>query len=114
MSLHIDSLADLVRGAVSGGDSTREDFERALDQVFPRDQLDPFEGTGSEEYLVGWTIDQDAASPAEAASKVWREVFQRGPWQPSADEGCVFTISRGSQRVEIDLSDEHFTHLFSD
>ena len=33
MSLHIDSLADLVRGAVSGGDITREDFERALDQV---------------------------------------------------------------------------------
>ncbi|MFF1880248.1 hypothetical protein ACFVVC_02100 [Pseudarthrobacter sp. NPDC058196] len=114
MNLHIDSLADLVHGAVSGADATREDFERALDQVFPRDQLDPLEGTGSEEYLVGWAIDQDAASPAEAARKVWREVFQRGPWQPGAHDGCIFTVSRDGRRVEIDLSDERFAHLFSD
>ncbi len=40
MSIIVDTLADQVRDSVSDADASREDWERALDQVFPREERD--------------------------------------------------------------------------
>ncbi len=41
MSLHTDALADLVRQSVEDSDATREDWHRALDQVFDVPETGP-------------------------------------------------------------------------
>ncbi len=126
MSTMSDLLAEQVRQSVSEGKATQEDWDRALDEVFAGVRptgtplqgetlpLDPLEPSliGTDEYAVSWRINQDATSPAEAAARVWRSVFRRGPFQPSADEACVMTVVNGDRAVEIDLSEERFAHLF--
>lgn len=77
-------------------DVSRQDWERALDQVFGCDEvtLDPLEIEAHPiAYLVDWVIDQDAKSAAEPAAGVWRQIFRRGPWQPNNGEACVLFTS---------------------
>lgn len=117
MSLHIDALADLVRQSVDDSDATREDWLRAVDQVFPREQepeLDPFVPIAGEPPIF-WEVNCDEdVSPAEAAKRVWQRLFRRGTSQPAADKACVFTVVVDGREVEIDLSEERYAHLFDD
>lgn len=75
------------------------------------DPLDPAHGT--EEYALTWEISGEGSSPADAAARVWREVFRRAPWQPNDDEACVFRVTGADGSVQVDLSGEEFTHLFA-
>lgn len=121
MSTMTDTLAETIRDSITAANATRAEWNRALDQVFDEqvfagDALDPLEPAtrDSEEYPVSWETCWDGTSPADAAAFVWREVFRRGPWQPNNDEACVFTVtdSKTGRRVEIDVSEERFAHLF--
>lgn len=114
MSLHVDALADLVRQSVIDSEATREEWLRAVDQVFPQEPLDPFAPFQGEP-PISWEVNGDEGiSPAEAAKRVWQQFFRHGTSQPSSEEACVFTVSVGNGKVEIDLSDERFAHLFDD
>ena len=42
-------------------------------------------------YQVTWSIDVAAAGPAEAASKVWADIFGRGP--AGHEDACVFHVA---------------------
>lgn len=114
MSIFIDELAKLAQQSIDDSDATRQDWERALDQVFPVEHLDALHVEAhSEEYSLVWEITQDGKSAAEAAIAAWQQTFRRGPFQPNADEACVFTMTNGSgDTAEVDLSDEKFTDLF--
>lgn len=114
MSIFIDELAKLAQQSIDDADATREDWERALDQVFPVEHLDALHVEAHpEEYNLSWDITYDGKSAAEAAIAVWQQVFRRGPFQPNADEACVFTVTNGRGDIaEVDLSDEKFTDLF--
>ena len=116
MSLIADILAEQMLQSIDGTDVTREDYERALDQVFGHEQdaLNPTEvQPHTVEYEVSWTIDQGGKTPAEAAAAIWKQVFRRGPVQPGEDESCVFDVSDGTRSVRIDLSEERYSDLFS-
>lgn len=77
--------------------------------------LDPLEPAhGTESYQLTWQIDQDGPSPAEAAVRVWQDIFSRGPFQPNAEDACVFEITDAAgRRISIDLSDDRYAHLFT-
>lgn len=122
MSIFIDTLADQIRQSIDDADATREDWVAAIAQVFGSDhatpseiepsQIDPFEPS-DESLLVAWQIDSDEGiSPAQAALKAWKQNFRRGDAQPTADDACVFDVSQGDRRVQVDLSDPQFAHLF--
>lgn len=57
-------------------------------------------------WTVTWTIDQEAATPAEAAAAVWREIF--GRWHATDGDACVFEVTDpATGKVhEIDLSND--------
>lgn len=58
-------------------------------------------------WRVSWNIDvEGAATPAEAARRVWVEQFGRSP-QPAADEACVFLVKSAltGDSVLVDLSE---------
>lgn len=115
MSIFIDELAKLAQQSIDDADATREDWERALDQVFPIEHLDALRVEAHPvEHRLAWEIDQDGNSAAEAAITVWQQVFRRGPFQPNADEACVFTVTNPEtgDTAEVDLSDEKFADLF--
>lgn len=113
MSLLVDILAEHIQDTVDDSDTTREEWERAVDQVFGKRTI-PAEEQAD---LTGpvratWTIDADGDTPAEAALGIWQRVFGRGPAQPTADEAGVFVLEIGERSVEIDLSDERYAPLF--
>lgn len=114
MSILIDELAKLAQQSIDDADATRQDWERALDQVFPVEHLDALHVEAHPEgYNLSWDITYDGKSAAEAAIAVWQQVFRRGPFQPNADEACVFTVTNGrGDTAEVDLSDGKFTDLF--
>lgn len=122
MSLFIDTLADQIRQSIDDADATREDWTTAIAQVFGSDhaapsetephQFDPLEPS-DESLLVAWQIDSDeSVSPAQAALQAWQRNFRRGNDRPTADDACVFDVSQGDRRVQVDLSDPQFAHLF--
>lgn len=120
MSLHIDALADLIRGSINDSEATREDWQRAITQVFGEPSaplaLDPLQSIfGTQEYSLSWHIESDGNSAADAAARTWRETFRRGYSQPSADDACVFLVTEPDTgaTVEVDLSEERFADLFS-
>lgn len=116
MSITVDYLSDLIRQSIHDADVTREEWEQAVRHVFGDDApLEPLETQPHPaNYRLEWTIAQDAATPAAAVQRVWRQVFRRGPLQPNADEACVFTVteSYSGRSAEIDLSDDQFAVLF--
>jgi hypothetical protein len=118
VSITVDHLSDLIRQSVHDADVTREEWEQALRHVFGENApLEPLQTQPHPtDYRLEWTIDQDASTPAAAAREIWRQVFRRGPFQPNADEACVFTVTDpcSGRSVEIDLSDEQFAALFED
>lgn len=116
MSAFINTLAQQIIDSTIEAEATREDWLKALDQAFGHDDLDPLQkGHGTENHRLAWEIDQDATSPAEAAVRVWRDVFRRGFLQPNDDEACVFTVAdETGRRTTIDLSDDRYAHLFND
>lgn len=122
MSIFIDALADQIRQSIDDADATREDWVAAIAQVFGSDhaapseieprQIDPFEPS-DESLLVAWQIDsEEEISPAQAALQAWRRNFRRGDTQPTADDACVFDVSQGNLRIQVDLSDPQFAYLF--
>jgi hypothetical protein len=56
-------------------------------------------------WVVSWTIDSNAATPQEAAAKIWREVFGRD--FAGTDDACSFTVTdvESGESVEVDLSE---------
>lgn len=63
-------------------------------------------------YTITWEIDQEGTSPADAVRRVWQETFNRGSAQPSNQEACIFTVTHGTTKTMVDLSDLHHAALF--
>lgn len=113
MSVFVDTLSEMVQSSLES-EATREDWQRAIDQVFGKPEpLDPFEDRPAER-LVAWEIDAEGPNPAAAALDVWVRSFGYSHQRPGPDDPCVFIVTdRNTDRsVQIDLSDDQYAHLF--
>lgn len=78
--------------------------------------LDPFAPPTTTLNIITWEISDviEGASPAREVVEIWTKIFNRGPFQPTSEEACVFTVTdRDGRSVQIDLSDEKYAHLFA-
>ena len=127
MSILVDELASMVRQSIGDADATREDWDRALRQVFSNPNEQPAEEPASDtatapatadgefpQWHITWEIDDcdQSKTPLEAAARVWIDIFGRDNVDES--DACVFLVTGpGGTQTQVDLAEYDFTSLSS-